>query len=236
MHICPHHGKAGPTPALTRNRRSASARGAASRNTVARQRLHIIRRGLRDGAGSTSLPSRAPRGPVDVCAPPQERAPWPSLPSAARTGAPRAPPCAVIAYWLLFLVAGTAGSASRRRRLPVLELLPRRGREVRRSPRPARPTTSRRTAPSRPTATAPRPPTACSPRADAADLASTPSARASRPGRREAVGVLLDYGTAADADGGRRRPSRGPSARRSRPTPTASRCSTRSPTSGSRTS
>jgi len=39
-HHLPHDGKAGPKPALTRNRRSSSKpRGATSRNTVVEQRL-----------------------------------------------------------------------------------------------------------------------------------------------------------------------------------------------------
>ena len=50
------------------------------------------------------------------------------------------------------------------------------------------------------------------------------------------VAVVLDYGTAEDAGSGRPRPSRVPPARRCRPRPAASRCSTRSPRCGSRTS
>ena len=76
------------------------------------------------------------------------------------------------------------------------------------SPRPARPTSRPRTAASRPSATGcPRPPTACSPAPPRRRTPPTRSAPASRPPTGEKlVGVLIDYGTTADAAGGQTPP------------------------------
>ena len=117
------------------------------------------------------------------------------------------------------------GRGPRRGRLPVLELLPPRERRLGvLHGRPGR-VVQPKDAPSRRSATAPPPrPRASSPGSTWPRSASTPSARARTPPRREAVAVLLDYGT--DEGNGTRRsrvPRQGSSTRRPAPRTSSAR-------------